>query len=107
MGDEELSAQGIECEVIDPLTLVPLDTATLWTSVRKTGRLVIVHEDTLTGGWGAEIAARAADECLYSLVAPIKRVATYDVPLPFAPVLEQTVVPSIERIRSVIASLCS
>ena len=64
---EELAAQGIECEVIDPISLVPLDTETLWASVRKTGRLVIVHEDTLTGGWGAEIAARAADECFYSL----------------------------------------
>ena len=58
-------AEGIECEVIDPVSLFPLDTETLWASVRKTGRLVIVHEDTLTGGWGAEVAARAADECLY------------------------------------------
>lgn len=103
---EELSAEGIECEVIDPLTLAPLDTATLWASVRKTGRLVIVHEDTLTGGWGAEIAARAADECLFSLEAPIKRVAAHDVPLPFAPPMEQAVVPSIDHIRSVIRALC-
>lgn len=102
---EELATQGIECEVIDPLSLVPLDTETLWQSVRKTGRLVIVHEDTLTGGWGAEIAARAADECHYSLESPIKRVATLDTPLPFAPIMEQAVVPSIERIRSVILSL--
>jgi pyruvate/2-oxoglutarate/acetoin dehydrogenase E1 component len=103
---EELAGEGIECEVIDPLTLVPLDTATLWASVQKTGRLVIVHEDTLTGGWGAEVAARAADECLFSLEAPIKRVAAYDVPLPFAPTMEQAVVPSTERICSVIRDLC-
>lgn len=102
---EELAAEGIECEVIDPLSLNPLDTVTLWGSVRKTGRLVIVHEDTLTGGWGAEIAARAADECLFSLEAPIKRVATYDVPLPFAPEMEQAVVPTVERIKSVVQSL--
>ena len=102
---EELAAQGIECEVIDPLSLVPLDTETLWQSVRKTGRLVIVHEDTLTGGWGAEIAALAADECHYYLESPIKRVATLDTPLPFAPIMEQAVVPSIERIRSVILGL--
>jgi len=102
---EELANQGVDCEVIDPLSLVPLDTETLWQSVRKTGRLVIVHEDTLTGGWGAEIAARAADECHYSLESPIKRVATLDTPLPFAPILEQAVVPSKERIRSVILSL--
>jgi pyruvate/2-oxoglutarate/acetoin dehydrogenase E1 component len=102
---EELANQGVDCEVIDPLSLVPLDTETLWQSVRKTGRLVIVHEDTLTGGWGAEIAARAADECHYYLESPIKRVATLDTPLPFAPILEQAVVPSKERIRSVILSL--
>jgi pyruvate/2-oxoglutarate/acetoin dehydrogenase E1 component len=104
---EALAADGIECEVIDPLTLSPLDTATIWSSLRKTGRLVIVHEDTLTGGWGAEIAARAADECLYSLEAPIKRIASFDVPLPFAPVMEQAVVPSIERITRVIRELCA
>jgi len=102
---EELANQGVDCEVIDPLSLVPLDTETLWQSVRKTGRLVIVHEDTLTGAWGAEIAARAADECHYYLESPIKRVATLDTPLPFAPILEQAVVPSKERIRSVILSL--
>jgi pyruvate/2-oxoglutarate/acetoin dehydrogenase E1 component len=103
---DDLAAEGIECEVIDPLSLSPLDTETLWESLRKTGRLVIVHEDTLTGGWGAEIAARAADECLYSLEAPVKRVASCDVPLPFAPAMEQAVVPSIEHIAGVIRSLC-
>ena len=104
---EDLAANaGIECEVIDPLTLLPLDTETLWTSVRKTGRLIIVHEDTLTGGWGAEVAARAADECLYALEAPIKRVAALDVPMPYAPVLEQAVVPSIERIEVAVRDVC-
>ena len=102
---EELAADGIECEVIDPLSLNPLDTETLWTSVRKTGRLVIVHEDNLTGGWGAEVAARAADECLFSLEAPIKRVATHDVPLPFAPILEDAVTPSTQRIAATIRGL--
>lgn len=103
---DQLAKVGIECEVIDPLSLSPLDTDTMWISLRKTGRLVIVHEDTLTGGWGAEIAARAADECLYSLEAPIKRIATYDVPLPAAPGLEQAVVPSVDRIVSTISELC-
>lgn len=102
---ELLAAEGISCEVIDPLTLNPLDTETLWASVRKTGRLVIVHEDTLTGGWGAEVAARAADECLFSLEAPIKRIATADVPLPFAAVMEQEVVPTTERIAQTIRHL--
>ena len=104
---EELAREGIECEVIDPVSLFPLDRETLWASVRKTGRLVIVHEDTLSGGWGAEVAARAADECLYSLEAPIKRVATYDTPLPFAPIMEAAVTPSVERIVSVARSICA
>jgi len=102
---EELAPEGIECEVIDPLTLLPLDGETIFGSVRKTGRLVIVHEDTLTGGWGAEVAARAADECLYSLEAPVKRVATLDVPLPAAPALESAVLPSVERIVQTIREL--
>ena len=61
--------------------------------MRRTGRLVIVHEDTLTGGWGAEVAARAADDCLGYLEAPIKRVATLDVPALPHPSLEEAVLP--------------
>jgi acetoin:2,6-dichlorophenolindophenol oxidoreductase subunit beta len=97
---------GIECEVIDPLTLLPLDTETIWASLRKTGRLVVVHEDTLTGGWGAEVAARAAEECLYELEAPVKRVAAHDVPMPYAPILEQAVVPTVARIRAAVLEVC-
>jgi pyruvate dehydrogenase E1 component beta subunit len=104
---ERLAAEGIECEVIDPLTLLPLDEQTIFASVGRTGRLVIVHEDTLTGGWGAEVAARVADECLLSLEAPIKRVASFDVPAPAAPVLEDAVLPSVERIVSVVRALVS
>jgi pyruvate/2-oxoglutarate/acetoin dehydrogenase E1 component len=99
---EQLAREGTECEVIDPLTLQPLDGETIFGSVRRTGRLVIVHEDTLTGGWGAEVAARAADECLSYLEAPIKRVATWDVPIPCAPVLEQAVLPGVERIMAAV-----
>jgi pyruvate/2-oxoglutarate/acetoin dehydrogenase E1 component len=98
----QLAAEGIECEVIDPLTLLPLDTETLWESLGRTGRLVIVHEDTLTGGWGAEVAARAAEECFDLLAAPVRRVAARDVPVPYAPVLEQSVVPSAERIAAAV-----
>jgi acetoin:2,6-dichlorophenolindophenol oxidoreductase subunit beta len=102
---DELASEGIDCEVIDPLTLNPLDEETIFGSVRRTGRLVIVHEDTLTGGWGAEVAARVADECLLSLEAPIKRVATYDVPAPAAPVLEDAVLPSVQRIVDTVRAL--
>jgi pyruvate/2-oxoglutarate/acetoin dehydrogenase E1 component len=92
---EELAGEGVECEVIDPLTLLPLDTDTIFESVRRTGRLVIAHEDTLTGGWGAELAARAADEAFAHLEGPVKRVATPDVPVPAAPVLEEAVLPQV------------
>jgi pyruvate/2-oxoglutarate/acetoin dehydrogenase E1 component len=104
---QTLAADGIECEVIDPLTLLPLDSETIFASVRRTGRLVIVHEDTLTGGWGAEVAARAADDCLEYLESPIKRIATLDVPAPAAPVLEQRILPQeqaiVETIRGLLA----
>jgi pyruvate/2-oxoglutarate/acetoin dehydrogenase E1 component len=102
---ELLAHEGIECEVIDPLTLQPLDGETVFGSVRRTGRLVVVHEDTLTGGWGAEVAARAADECLSYLEAPIKRVASRDVPVPCAAVLEQAVLPSVERVVAVVREI--
>ena len=99
---EGLAADGIECEVIDPLTLLPLDNETIFESVRRTGRLVIVHEDTMTGGWGAEVAARVADDCLGYLEAPIKRVATADVPAPAAPALEEAVLPQVATIVAVV-----
>jgi pyruvate/2-oxoglutarate/acetoin dehydrogenase E1 component len=102
---ETLAGEGIECEVIDPLTLLPLDNQTIFDSVRRTGRLVIVHEDTLTGGWGAEVAARAADECLEYLESPIKRIATLDVPAPAAPVLEQRILPQEHTIVETIRGL--
>ena len=96
---EKLTAEGISCEVIDPRSLVPMDTETILNSVAKTGRLVVAHEDNLTAGWGAEVAAIAASECFYNLEAPIQRVATYDVPLPFYPAMENALVPSAERIE--------
>ncbi len=93
-----LAEQGIEAEVIDPRTLVPLDKQLILDSVRKTGRLLIVEEDNLTNGWGAEIAALMADEAFVWLDAPIKRLAAPDVPPPFAPILEQNYVPSEQKI---------
>jgi pyruvate/2-oxoglutarate/acetoin dehydrogenase E1 component len=95
---DSLSERGIEAEVIDPRTLVPLDKELILASIRKTGRLLIVEEDNLTNGWGAEIAAIVADEGFYWLDAPIKRLAAPDVPPPFAPVLEAEYVPDERRI---------
>ena len=93
-----LEKEGISVEVIDPRTLVPFDYETVIKSIAKTSRLMIVEEDTRRNGWGAEIAAEIAEVAIYHLDAPIKRVATYDVPIPFAPVMENYVVPSAERI---------
>lgn len=102
---EILAEEGIECEVIDPLSLLPLDVDTIYASVDRTGRLVIAHEDTLTGGWGAELAARVAGERFDSLRAPIVRIAGHDVPLPVAPALEEAVIPSVARIVDQVRAL--
>lgn len=100
-----LSDRGIEAEVIDPRTLVPLDKELILGSVRKTGRLVIVEEDNRTGGWAADLAAIVAEEALVWLDAPIKRVSAPDVPPPFAPVLEQAYVPDPESIVLAVEAL--
>lgn len=89
----ELAGEGIGCEVIDPRTLVPLDVATLIASVKKTGRVVIAHEAHKRSGPGAEIAAVIAELALDYLDAPIQRVAAKNAPLPYAPELEQFVLP--------------
>lgn len=93
-----LEKEGIQCEVIDARTLAPFDMETLAHSLEKTSRLVIVEEDNLTNGWGAEVAARVADECLFLMEAPVKRVTAYDVTVPFSLPLENYVIPSVERI---------
>lgn len=94
----QLASDGIECEVIDPRTLVPLDAATFINSVKQTGRAVIVHEAHKRSGPGAEIAAVIAEQALDYLDAPIQRVAAKNAPLPYAPELEQFVLPSREDI---------
>src|SRR5882724_1376033 len=93
-----LGESGIEAEVVDVRTLVPLDNATIFQSVRKTGKLILVEEGNITGGWSAEVAARVADSCVGYLDAPIRRVAAPDTPVPFAPVMENYYIPSVERI---------
>ena len=103
---EELAQQGIEAEVIDPRTLKPLDIETIVHSVQKTGRLVVVNEGHLTGGFTAEVAARVQREAFDWLDAPIMQVATEDVPLPYAGPLELEAIPNeqdiVNAVRSVI-----
>jgi acetoin:2,6-dichlorophenolindophenol oxidoreductase subunit beta len=88
-----LAEEGIDVEVVDLRWLNPLDFDTVAASVARTGRLVVAHEANLTGGFGAEIAARAAGECFADLRAPVARVAAPDVPMPAAPALQAVVVP--------------
>ena len=102
---EELEKEGISTEVIDPRTLNPLDMETILSSVKKTGRVLIVHESVLTCGPGAEIAARLADQAFDFLDAPVKRLATKDVPMPMAPNLERFVIPQEEDIKGAIREL--
>ncbi|HNR91621.1 MAG TPA: alpha-ketoacid dehydrogenase subunit beta [Dokdonella sp.] len=94
-----LAAEGISAEVIDVATLKPLDFDTIHESVRKTGRCVIVHEAPRTAGFGAEIAARLAEQALYDLVAPVERVTGYDTHIPLFR-LEMKYLPSVERIAA-------
>jgi pyruvate dehydrogenase E1 component beta subunit len=95
---EELHREGISAEVIDVRCLVPLDREVLVSSARKTTRVLIVEEDNLTGGWGAEVAALLGEAAFYYLDKPIVRVAAPDSPLPCSPALERVYVPSVERI---------
>lgn len=86
---EKLAAEGIDCEVIDLRSLKPIDTETLFASVAKTNKLVIVHEANKTCGLGAEIAALVAESCIDDLDAPVVRVAGPDTSVPFSPPLEE------------------
>lgn len=93
-----LAKEGVSAEVVDPRTIVPLDKEAILKSVRKTGRLVVVDEDYDRCGFAAWIAAIVADEAFEYLDAPIKRVTTPTVPIPFSPVLERYILPDAEKI---------
>ena len=97
---EEVAADGIEAEVIDLRTLKPLDMETIGRSLRKTHKVLIVHEACLTGGFGAELAARIGEELFDELDAPVTRVGAKDVPIPFNPVLENAVLPQVSDVVS-------
>jgi len=92
------SVYGFDAEVIDLMTLVPLDEDCILNSVKKTGRVVIVHEAPKTGGFGAEVSATIAEDAMLYLKAPIVRVTGYDVVMPL-PKLEDYYMPTVERIR--------
>lgn len=101
----ELSAEGIGCEVIDLRSLVPLDREGLLASVRKTGRMVVVHEANRFCGYGAELAALAAEEAFDALRAPVRRVAAPDIPVPVAPPEEAFFKPDAAAVADAVRSL--
>ena len=96
---------GYSVEVIDIRTIIPLDEETIFRSVKKTNKAMVIHEDTLTAGFGAEIAARIADNCFQYLDGPVKRIAAKDTHIPYAPILENEVLPSRSQIYDGIKEL--
>jgi len=96
--DQLKSEHGIDCEVIDVRSLVPLDTQMILGSVARTHRLFTVEENPRLCGWGAEIVSIVADEAFYDLDGPPVRITTPHIPLPAADILEDLALPSVERI---------
>jgi pyruvate dehydrogenase E1 component beta subunit len=92
---EDLSGRGIEAEVVDPRTLNPLDQNTILESVKKTGRLIVVHQACMTGGFGAEIVSRVVEA---GIPFRVKRVAGEDTPVPYSKPLEERILPSSGKI---------
>jgi 2-oxoisovalerate dehydrogenase E1 component len=111
MWDSVLAAKKLEeefgysVEIIDIRTIIPLDEDTIFRSVKKTNKVIVIHEDTLTGGFGAEIAARIADNCFQYLDGPVRRIAALDAHVPYAPILESEVLPSRQKIYNAIKDL--
>jgi len=94
-----LAGEGIEAEVIDLRTLVPLDREGILESVRKTSKVVVLHEATRACGVGAEVSALIAERAWEDLDGPVVRVSTPDVPIPFSPTLEQAVLPQVDDVK--------
>jgi pyruvate dehydrogenase E1 component beta subunit len=101
----QLAETGIEAEIIDVRSLVPLDIESIVQSARKTRRVLIVEEDHLTGGWGAEVATLVSERAFDRLAGPVRRLAGLDTPVPCAASLEQHFVPSVERIISIVMEM--
>ena len=105
---ETMAAEGVDVEVVDLRTLTPLDTETVLDSVKRTGKLAVVHEDNITGGVGAEIAAVVADQAFEYLDGPIARICGPDVPtMPFAQTLEDAYMPTADKIADGLRKLAA
>jgi len=105
LADKLKENEGIDIEIIDPRTLKPFDYDTVINSIKKTGKLLIVHEACRTGGIGAEISSRIVEQAFDHLDAPIKIVASKDSPIPYSKVLEDAIIPSEEDIENAIKEI--
>jgi 2-oxoisovalerate dehydrogenase E1 component beta subunit len=95
---QQLESDGVSVEVLDLRTVMPWDKAAVLESVRKTSKVLVLHEDTRTGGFGGEIAATIGEEAFEDLDAPVKRLAAPDTPVPFSPALEKAYIPQVEDV---------
>lgn len=102
---EKLSKEGISVEVIDPRTLYPLDKKTIFESIEKTNKVLVITEEHKRGGYGGEISAMISEECFDNLDAPVVRIGALNVPMPYAPTLENCVIPNAEDIVNGIRKL--
>ncbi|HYI73906.1 MAG TPA: alpha-ketoacid dehydrogenase subunit beta [Gaiellaceae bacterium] len=102
---DELANEGFEVEVLDLRTLIPWDKAKVLESVRRCSKVLVLHEDTRTGGFGGEIAATIAEEAFEDLDAPVMRVAAPDTPVPFSPPLEKAFIPQVEDVAKALRQL--
>jgi 2-oxoisovalerate dehydrogenase E1 component len=102
---QQAEKDGVSIAVVDLRTIIPYDWATIAEYTRKTSRVIVAHEDQLTGGFGAEIAARISEELFEYLDAPVKRVAALDCPVAYAPVLEEVILPGSADILKAIRAL--
>src|SRR5438067_488620 len=95
---QQLDSDGVSVEIVDLRTVMPWDKAAVLESVRKTSKVLVLHEDTRSGGFGGEIAATIAEEAFEDLDGPVKRLAAPDTPVPFSPPLEKAYIPQVEDV---------
>ena len=95
---QQLDSDGVSVEIVDLRSVMPWDKLAVLESVRKTSKVLVLHEDTRTGGFGAEISATIAEEAFEDLDAPVKRIAAPDTPVPFSPPLEKAFIPQVEDV---------
>jgi 2-oxoisovalerate dehydrogenase E1 component beta subunit len=102
---QQLESDGVSTEILDLRTVMPWDKAAVLESVRKTSKVLVLHEDTRTGGFGGEIAATIAEEAFEDLDGPVKRLAAPDTPVPFSPPLEKAFIPQVDDVAGALREL--